>query len=75
MDELDGIITEEFSGAVIGVLNHKLDVITDLVSGHMDEEEYARILDELSITLVDISKEYFTQGFLRGIAAAKGGAI
>lgn len=75
MDKLEKIIDDEFSCAIIGILNHKLDVISDLVAAHMDIQEYNAIIDELSISLVEISKEYFTQGFLRGIAAAKGNAV
>lgn len=72
---LKEIIDNEFSAAVIGVLNFKLDSVSTLVAGHMDAETYEEIDGEISNLLVEISKEFFTQGFLRGVAAVKGGAV
>ncbi len=75
MECLNEIIDNEFSVEVIGVLNYKLDSISTLVAGRMDAKAYEEIDDEISKLLVDMSKEFFTQGFLRGVAAAKGGAV
>lgn len=75
MECMKEIIDNEFSAAVIGVLNFRLDGISTLVEEHMDAEAYGKIDAELSTLLVDISKAFFTQGFLRGVAAAEGGAV
>ena len=72
---LKEIIDNEFSAAVVGVLNFKLDSVSTLVAEHMDAKTYEEIDREMSNLLVEISKEFFTQGFLRGVAAAKGGAV
>lgn len=75
MSGLEQFINNEFSADVIGVLNFQLDSISTLVARHMDAEAYEEIDAEISNLLVEISKEFFTQGFLRGIAVAKGGAV
>lgn len=75
MGELGQLIDNEFSVSVIGFLNLKLDGICDIVSENMDGSVYEEIEDEIATLLVDASKEFFTQGFLRGIAVAKGGAV
>lgn len=72
---LKEIIDNEFSAEVIGLLNFKLDRISTLVAGHMDEKAYGEIDAEISNLLVEMSKEFFTQGFLRGVAAEKAGAV
>lgn len=75
MGELGQLIDNEFSVSVIGFLNLKLDGICDIVSENMDGSAYEEIEDEIATLLMDASKEFFTQGFLRGIAVAKGGAV
>ena len=75
MGDLGHLIDNEFSVSVIGFLNLKLDGICDIVSENMDGSAYEKIEDEIATLLVDTSKEFFTQGFLRGIAVAKGGAV
>lgn len=72
---LKEIIDNKFSATVIGVLNFKLDSISTLAAEHMDAKTYKEIDGEMSNRLVEMSKEFFTQGFLRGVAAAKGGAV
>lgn len=72
---LKEIIDNEFSAVVIGVMNFKLDSISTLAAEHMDAKAYEEIDGEMSNRLVEMSKEFFTQGFLRGVAAAKGGAV
>lgn len=75
MGVLEQLTDNEFSVEVIGVMNYRLDEISTLVSDNMDVGVYEEIEDKLSTLLVDISKEFFTQGFIRGIAATKGGAV
>lgn len=75
MGELGQLIDNEFSVSVIGFLNLKLDRICDIVSENMDGSAYEEIEGEIATLSVDASKEFFTQGFLRGIAVAKGGAV
>lgn len=72
---IEEIIDNEFSAEVIGVMNFRLDDISTLVAEHMDADAYGKIDAKLATLLVDISKAFFTQGFLRGVAAAKGGAV
>lgn len=72
---LKEIIDNEFSAVVIGVMNFKLDSISTLAAEHMDAKTYEEIDGEMSNRLVEMSKEFFTQGFLRGVAAVKGGAV
>lgn len=70
------IINNEFSAGVIDVfLNGRLEEISALVSVHMEPEAYEEIRDEVTDRLVGASKDFFLQGFLRGMAAAKGGVI
>lgn len=69
------IINNEFSAGVIDVLNGRLEEISALVSVHMELEAYEEIRDEVTDRLVGASKAFFIQGFLRGMAAAKGGVI
>ena len=75
MNRLDQVIENEFSSEVVGVLNYRMEEISTLISDYMDAGAYEGIEDKLSTILVDISKEFFTQGFLRGVAAEKGGAL
>lgn len=72
---MEEIIDNEFSTEVIGVMNFRLDDISTLVAENVDADAYGKIDAKLSNLLVDISKAFFTQGFLRGVAAAKGGAV
>lgn len=72
---IEEIIDNEFSAEVIGVMNFRLDDISTMVAEHMDADAYGEIDAKLANFLVDISKAFFTQGFLRGVAAAKGGAV
>lgn len=72
---MEEIIDNEFSAKVIGVMNVRLDDISTLVAEHMDADAYGEIDAELVKRLVDISKAFFTQGFLRGVAAVQGGAV
>ncbi len=75
MDSLEAFIDNEFSAGVIGILNYRLDEIGILISEYMDARAYKEAEDRISGMLVDISKEFFTQGFLRGIAVARCGAL
>lgn len=75
MEELWKMIDNEFSVYVINILNLKLEEISSLVSENMDGRDYEGIEDALTDLLVDTSKEFFIQGFLRGIAAVKSGAM
>ncbi|MCI9379014.1 MAG: hypothetical protein HFI06_10965 [Eubacterium sp.] len=73
MEELWKVIDNEFSVYVINILNLKLEEISSLVSENMDVRVYEGIADALTDLLVDASKEFFIQGFLRGIAVMKCG--
>ena len=75
MGSLVQIINNEFSVKVIDILNGKLEGISALVSAHMGPEGYGEVEDEVTDRLVEASKDFFIQGFLRGMAAAKGGVI
>lgn len=76
MGSLAQVINNEFSAKVIDILNNsKLEGISALVSAHMEPEDYGKIEDEVTDRLVEASKDFFIQGFLRGMAAAKGGVI
>ena len=75
MKELWQVIDNEFSVYVIGILNLKLDKISSLVSENMEVRTYEKMEDELTDRLVDISKKFFVQGFLRGVAVMKSGAV
>lgn len=73
MKELWQVIDNEFSVYVIGILNLKLDKISSLVSENMETRVYEEVEDELTTHLVDVSKDFFVQGFLRGVAVVKSG--
>lgn len=72
---LKEIIDNEFSVEIIGRLNLKYECICRLVSDQMDAEAYEGIEAEFISQLVDSSKDFFVQGFLRGMAAAKSGTL
>ena len=69
------MIDNEFSVYAINILNLKLDEISSLVSENMEVRTYEKMEDELTDRLVDISKKFFVQGFLRGVAVMKSGAV
>ena len=75
MKELWQVIDNEFSVYAIIILNLKLDEISSLVSENMEVRTYEKMEDELTDRLVDISKKFFVQGFLRGVAVMKSGAV
>lgn len=75
MKELWQVIDNEFSVYAINILNLKLDEISSLVSENMKVKTYEKMEDELTDRLVDISKKFFVQGFLRGVAVMKSGAV
>ncbi|MCI8873336.1 MAG: hypothetical protein HFH51_10865 [Lachnospiraceae bacterium] len=75
MKELWQVIDNEFSVYAINILNLKLDEISSLVSENMEVRTYEKMEDELTDRLVDISKKFFVQGFLRGVAVMKSGAV
>ncbi len=75
MKELWQVIDNEFSAYAINILNLKLEEISRLASENMDARVYEGIEDTLTGLLVDASKEFFIQGFLRGIAVVKSGAV
>lgn len=75
MDSLIQIINNEFSVRVIDLLNSRLEEISGLVSANMEPGIYEGIADEVTDRLVAASKDFFLQGFLRGMAAAEGGML
>lgn len=75
MDSLIQIINNDFSVQVIGLLNDRLEDISGLVSANMKPGIYEEIADEVTDRLVASSKDFFMQGFLRGMAAAEGGIL
>lgn len=75
MDDLLQLIDDEFSVYVIGTLNRKLDAISSLIAANGNGGTNQEIEDEILTLLGEASKEFFTQGFLRGIAAVKGNAV
>jgi hypothetical protein len=75
MKELWQVIDNEFSVYAINILNLKLDEISSLLSENMKVKTYEKMEDELTDRLVDISKKFFVQGFLRGVAVMKSGAV
>ena len=75
MKELWQVIDNEFSVYAINILNLKLDEISSLVSENMEVRTYEKMEDELTDRLVDISKKFFVQGFLRGVTVMKSGAV
>lgn len=75
MDSLIQIINNEFSVRVIDLLNGRLEEISGLVSANMEPGIYEGIADEVTDRLVASSKDFFLQGFLRGMAAAEGGVL
>ena len=75
MGSLAQAINNEFSARVIDLLNARLENISTQASPHMELEAYEEIGDEVTDRLVEASKDFFIQGFLRGMAAAKSGMI
>ncbi|NBI87830.1 hypothetical protein D3Z47_17195 [Lachnospiraceae bacterium] len=75
MGSLAQVINNEFSARVIDLLNARLENISTLVSAHIEPEAYEEIGDEVTDRLVEAAKDFFIQGFLRGMAAAKSGMI
>lgn len=75
MDSLIQIINNEFSVKVIDLLNGRLEEVSRLVSANVEPGIYEKIADGVADQLVAVSKDFFIQGFLRGMAAAKGGIL
>lgn len=69
------IIDNEFSVRVIDLLNGRMEEVSGLVSANMEPGIYEEIADEVTDQLVAASKDFFLQGFLRGMAAAEGGVL
>ncbi|MEY8392909.1 hypothetical protein AALA98_16455 [Lachnospiraceae bacterium 45-W7] len=75
MECLKEIIDNEFSVEIISRLNLKYDGMYKAVSDHMDAEVFEGVEEELISQFVDASKDFFVQGFFRGMAAAKSGTL
>lgn len=71
---LDENIRDEYSTfAVDGA--ERIDEFADILKEHVPEEKYGDVMDSLCVCLERTKYAVFEQGFLRGIAAEKGGNI
>ena len=73
---LDQIITNEYSTAVVAAI---IDSVTDNYSAMLEECVPADKLDELDERINEyidrVNRAVFEQGFIRGVAAGRGGVV
>jgi len=71
---LDESIKEEYSMIAVGGAD-KTDPVVDILKEYVPEEKFAHAADTLCVCIENTKYAVFEQGFLRGIAAEKGGNI
>lgn len=73
---LDCIIISEFSTDIVtNVIESVEDTYSDMLESLVAKEEFDKLDEAISIYVVEVSSAVFRQGFIRGIAAAKGGVV
>ena len=71
---LDESIKEEYSMIAVEGAD-KTDPVVDILKEYVPEEKFAHAVDTLCVCIENTKYAVFEQGFLRGIAAEKGGNI
>lgn len=75
MNELNELMQNEFDTmAGMDVISERFKQAVEAVNKKLTREEYAEIEDDMIGGYCDGEKFAFEQGFMRGIAVAKGGA-
>ena len=74
MNKLDESIKEEYSMLAVEGAD-KTDPVVDILKQYVPEENFAHAVDTLCVCIEKTKYAAFEQGFLRGIAAEKGGNI
>ncbi len=74
MSRLDESIKEEYSMIAVEGTD-KTDPVVDILKEYVPEENLAHAVDTLCVCIENTKYAVFEQGFLRGIAAEKGGNI
>ncbi len=74
MNRLDESIKEEYSMIAVEGTD-KTDPVVDILKEYVPEEKFGDAVDTLCICIENTKYAVFEQGFLRGIAAEKGGNI
>lgn len=73
---LDRIITSEYStDTVANIIDSVEDTYSDMLCEFVPEDKLEEINDKINIYVVEMSRAVFEQGFIRGIAVAKGGVV
>lgn len=74
MNRLDESIKEEYSMIAVEGAD-KTDPVVDILKEYVPEEKFGDAVDTLCVCIENTKYAVFEQGFLRGIAAEKGGNI
>ena len=74
MNRLDESIKEEYSMLAVEGTD-KTDPVVDILKEYVPEEKFGDAVDTLCVCIENTKYAVFEQGFLRGIAAEKGGNI
>ena len=74
MNRLDESIKEEYSMLAVEGAD-KTDPVVDILKEYVPEEKFGDAVDTLCVCIENTKYAVFEQGFLRGIAAEKGGNI
>ena len=74
MSRLDESIKEEYSMLAVEGTD-KTDPVVDILKEYVPEEKFGDVVDTLCTCIENTKYAVFEQGFLRGIAAEKGGNI
>lgn len=72
--KLDESIKSEYSTLTVGKIN-KMDKVGEILKEHVPEEKLGNAVDTLCSCLEETKYAVFEQGFLRGVAAVKGGNV
>ena len=73
---LDRIITSEYStDTVANIIDSVQDTYSNMLCEFVPEDKLEEINDKINIYVVEMSRAVFEQGFIRGIAVAKGGVV
>ena len=72
IDRLDYIIRCEYSTSIVEKID-KTDRIMEIFKKYVPKEKYTDVVDVLCVCIDETKYAVFEQGFIRGIAAEKGG--
>lgn len=76
MNELNTIIKREYDLFSELEITHTAEKkAMEIIKERLSQEDYAKVDDVISDYIINVETSAFQQGFIRGIAVAKGGAL